>query len=342
MEDKKKTRELLLAELTELRRELDALRITVPESNRIRKLIVDFKKEIADKKQIEVKLRESEEKYRTLVESTDDSIYLVDKKSRCLFMNKKHLSRLKLRAVEVLGKAYSDFHTPAETSEFVGYVGRVNKTGESARYEHRSDRDGGYFLWTMSPVTNQRGAITAVTVVSKNITTLKDMESSLYALSLSDELTGLYNRRGFLTLAEQQIKVARRMKKDVLLIFADMNELKLINDTYGHAQGDVALKDLAEAIKKTFRESDIIARIGGDEFAILINEYHNGTKDIWMKRLHDNLEKFNRKEKCPYLLTISTGAVACSHEKTCSVEQMLNDADMQMYKQKTTTQKSRL
>jgi diguanylate cyclase (GGDEF)-like protein/PAS domain S-box-containing protein len=341
MEDNRKPRELLLVELSELRRELDALRITVPDSSRIHKLIQDFEKEIAERKRIEGELRESEEKYRALVESTDDSIYLVDKKSRYLFMNKKHMSRLGLARDEVLGKAYSDFHTPEETSEFVGYVDKVIKTGGSAQYEHRSNRDGGYFLWTMSPVVDLRGNIKAVTVVSKNITSLKDMESTLYALSLSDELTGLYNRRGFLTLAKQPIKIARRMKQDVLLIFADMNELKRINDTYGHAQGDIALKDLAKLLKKTFRESDIIARIGGDEFAVLITEFQDGTKDICMKRLHDHIAKFNRKEKRPCLLTISTGAVVCSYVKTWSVDQMLKEADMQMYKQKTAEQKSR-
>jgi len=335
MKDNKKTRELFLAELTEIRRELDALCNTLPDSNRIRKLIREFENEIADRKRVEDELRESEEKYRVLVESTDDSIYLVDKKSRYLFMNKKHICRLGLAQDEVLGKAYSDFHTPEETAEFIGYVEKVIKTGESAQYEHRSNRDGGYFLWTMSPVADPRGSIKAVTVVSKNITTLKNMESSLYALSLSDELTGLLNRRGFMTLAKQPIKIARRMKKDVLLIFADMNELKRINDTYGHAQGDIALRDLAKLLKKTFRESDIIARIGGDEFAVLISDFHDGAKDICMKRLHDNIAKFNRKAKGPYLLTISTGAVVCSHVKKCSVDQMLIDADMQMYKQKT-------
>ena len=94
-------------------------------------------------------------------------------------------------------------------------------------------------------------------------------EEALLALSLTDELTGLYNRRRFFVLTEQCLKVAVRTKKRSLLLFIDMDDLKWINDHYGHNEGDQALIDLANILKKTFRESDIIARIGGDEFVVL-------------------------------------------------------------------------
>src|ERR1700690_1913226 len=97
-------------------------------------------------------LRDHLEKYTALIESTDDSIYLVDKKARYLFMNKKHLARMGLRIEELLGKGYGDFHSQDETSAFVHQVDTVFKTGESCKYEHRSERDDGYFLRTLSPV----------------------------------------------------------------------------------------------------------------------------------------------------------------------------------------------
>jgi diguanylate cyclase (GGDEF)-like protein/PAS domain S-box-containing protein len=237
-----------------------------------------------------------------LIESTDDSIYLVDKKARYLFMNKKHLARMGLRIEELLGKGYGDFHSQDETGTFVHQVDTVFKTGESCQYEHRSVRDGGYFLRTLSPVAGSSDTIKAVTVISKNITSLKTLEAELYALSLADELTSLYNRRGFLTLSEQQIKIARRMKQRLLLIYADMNEMKKINDTFGHAKGDEAIKALAEILKNTFRESDIIARIGGDEFAILATTFRARSERTYMERLKANIDAYN---------AISTGIFIC-------------------------------
>ena len=105
--------------------------------------------------------------------------------------------------------------------------------------------------------------------IFRNVTQRKQMEDELRALSLTDELTGLYNRRGLITIAEKVIKVARRLKKRVLLLYADLDDLKVINDNYGHKEGDYALIAAASIFKKSARESDVIARIGGDEFVIL-------------------------------------------------------------------------
>jgi diguanylate cyclase (GGDEF)-like protein len=86
---------------------------------------------------------------------------------------------------------------------------------------------------------------------------------------LTDELTGLYNRRGFFVSAQQQLKLANRYNKGIFIFSADLDDLKIINDNFGHKTGDSALVETANILKKTFRESDIIARIGGDEFVIL-------------------------------------------------------------------------
>ena len=91
-------------------------------------------------------------------------------------------------------------------------------------------------------------------------------------MAVRDELTGLTNRRGFLTLADQQLKLALREKLPLLLVFIDMDGLKAINDKLGHAVGDRALVDLGDVIRETFRESDVIGRLGGDEFVALVRE----------------------------------------------------------------------
>jgi len=324
MTDKDKTKDETLKDLAELR-----------EQNQ------DLHQMLRGMTQAADELRDNLEKYTALIESTDDSIYLVDKKGRYLFMNKKHLSRMGLSVEELLDKGYGDFHSPDETRAFIQQVDTVFKTGESDQYEHKSARDGGYFLRTLSPVAGSNDTIKAVTVISKNITSLKNLEAELYALSLADELTKLYNRRGFLTLAEQQIKIARRMKRRMLLIYADMNEMKKINDTYGHAEGDEAIKAVAEILRNTFRESDIIARIGGDEFAILVTTFRAGKERVFMERLSDNIDAYNAAGKCPYLLSISTGVYMCDPLTPCSIEEMLVAADKRMYEQKSALQRSR-
>jgi len=130
-------------------------------------------------KRAEEALRESEEKYRSLVESTEDSIYLVDRDCRYLFMNEKHLSRFGLPRDKVTGKRYGEFHSKEETKVFGGKIEEVFETGKSLSYEYRSQRDDGYFIRTLSPVKEPDGRTKAITVVSKNITERKLMEEAL-------------------------------------------------------------------------------------------------------------------------------------------------------------------
>jgi PAS domain S-box-containing protein len=132
-----------------------------------------FRTYIAELKRSEEALQVSEARYRSLVESTDDSIYLVSRKCGYLFMNAKHRSRLGFFGEEYMGKAYEEFHSPEETRVFREDVERVFETGESLQHEHRSQRDGKYFLRTLSPIRGPHGEIAGVSVVSKNVTQLK-------------------------------------------------------------------------------------------------------------------------------------------------------------------------
>ncbi|MCX7846223.1 MAG: diguanylate cyclase, partial [Dictyoglomaceae bacterium] len=126
-----------------------------------------------------------------------------------------------------------------------------------------------------------------------NIKKQKELEENLRRLSLTDELTGLYNRRGFITLAEQQLKIFERVNKRGILIYIDLDNMKEINDTFGHLEGDKYLRNFVDILRKSFRKSDIIARIGGDEFVILCMETSETSIERLLLRLYQNIYNFN-------------------------------------------------
>lgn len=304
------------------------------ELEQLRQQILESERQEITRKRIEDQLRESEERYRSLVDSTEDSIYLVDRNCRYLFMNKKHLLRLGLLGDQFLGQLYRQFHSPQETKEFIKKVDHVFKTGESVQYQHKSRRDGRCFLRTLSPVKERDGRTTAVTVVSKDISELKEMEEKFHALSLTDELTGLYNRRGFLTLAEQQMQTAKRLRCGTILLTADVDNLKRINDMFGHQEGDFALMETARILRKTFREPDIKARMSGDEFAVLMLENTVSDSEALIGRLQKELDIRNGAAERSYKVSLSIGIARRTPECNSAVDELLREADTMMYENK--------
>ena len=319
----------------ELRRHKDHLQKLVEErTSEIIEASRKLQQESLDKQQMANSLQESEAKYRSLVDSTEDSIYLVDRDCRYLFMNKKHQTRLGLLSRPILGHLYGDFHTAEESTKFGEDAERVFDKGESCQIEHKSERDGRFFLQTLSPVKDQSGRIIAVTVISKDITKRKNMEEELRALSLTDELTGLYNRRGFMTLADQCFKLANRMNIKVPVGYADLDGLKAINDSFGHQEGDKALVEAAEAFRESFRDSDIIARLGGDEFVVVPIANNGLGIEAALERLQKNVASRNEQEGRNYTLSVSIGITYYNPLNPCTIEEILDRGDKMMYEQK--------
>ncbi len=159
-------------------------------------------------------------------------------------------------------------------------------------------------------------------------------ESELRELSLFDELTKVCNRRGFVALAEQQVKVAHRTKKNMSLFYADLDDLKRINDTFGHEEGDAALVEAARILKEVFRDSDIIARLGGDEFAVLAIDVAEGKAAALARRLRDTAQARNARPESAYPVSFSVGIARYDPEQPCSVQELLAQADRRMYRDK--------
>jgi len=163
-----------------------------------------------------------------------------------------------------------------------------------------------------------------------------NIHAELQAMSFNDELTALYNNRGFITMAHQQWDIHYRMKKTFYLFFMDLNSMKWINDTFGHKEGDLALKKVADILKATFRSSDIIARMGGDEFAILVTDTGSEieiTLSI-LERLQRNIEFYNNERGDSYRLSLSVGIARFYPDNPSSIEELLVQADALMYKHK--------
>lgn len=160
------------------------------------------------------------------------------------------------------------------------------------------------------------------------------LKETLRSLTLEDDLTRLYNRRGFMTLAQQQIKLALRQKQKLLLIFLDMDGLKDINDQHGHDVGSQALVATAELLRDSFRDSDIVARLGGDEFVVLLIEGGEQTFDDAATRLGERVTRFNDKENVVYELSLSFGAASFDPEEPCTLDELIKLADMAMYEEK--------
>lgn len=131
-----------------------------------------MQKHISDLDRIQEEVQRSEERYRSLVESTEDSIYLVDREYRYLFMNSMHQARTGLSQDQFMGHPYSDFHSPEGSREFEKMIDQVFRTGRSVQQEHKSQRDNRYFVRTFSPVKDPFGMVEAVSVVSKDVTML--------------------------------------------------------------------------------------------------------------------------------------------------------------------------
>ncbi|RPJ28695.1 MAG: diguanylate cyclase [Chloroflexi bacterium] len=168
----------------------------------------------------------------------------------------------------------------------------------------------------------------------QKVSELEDANDRLNNLSLTDELTGLNNRRGFMVLATALLKFARRADHPLCLLYIDLDSLKAINDRLGHAAGDTVITRFAHILTETFRDSDVIGRMGGDEFVVLTVEAAEDDLMSIQARLQQNVDAHNRQTTPGYALAFSLGAIQVSLDSSITMEELLSQADAAMYKHK--------
>lgn len=297
-------------------------------------------REVAIRRAAEDALAVSEARFRAAVEGGHDAFYVLsavrDRAGAVLDFEFAYLNAEAERLLghpreHVIGQRLCELVPSNRSNGFFATYVEAMRQGRVVEGEHEvtdGDVRAGWIRYQVVPLGD------GVAITSRDITERKQHEDALRSLSLMDELTGLYNRRGFLALAQQQLKLARRGHRELVLLFVDMDDFKEINDRFGHREGDVALQRTAAILRTTFRDSDIIARLGGDEFVVLATDIAHGTGPLIVDRLRNELRERNDRDGYSYRLSFSVGLATFDPDHPPEIEDLLATADAMLYEQK--------
>lgn len=280
-------------------------------------------------------LRESEDRYRMLAEQSLVGVFLIQDE-KVQYVNP--------RFAEIFGypshiETFDDLLKYISEEDKQNFLNRYNTVLErSLDYiidEFRAKKSNGEDIYIeISMVGIMYKSKPAVLGTILDITYRKKLEEELKVLSITDALTELYNRRGFITLAEHTVSLAKRLSKKIFVLFIDLDYMKWINDNLGHNVGDQALIDVANILRNTFRQNDLIARFGGDEFVVLGICGEENHKEKIVERLIKNVERFNNEKERPYRISLSVGSLVYDPQESLSLEDILEKADKLMYEDK--------
>jgi len=274
-------------------------------------LIVASLKDITKHKHLEEEIRKKEERFKNIVERNADGIFVVDKKGMVRFVNSPAKSIFGKKVEKLIGEY---FGYPVVAGEMVE-IDIIRKDGKPGVGEMRIVETE----WEGSP---------AYLVSIRDITEQKKAEEKIKYMSFHDALTDLYNRAFF----EEELKRLNNPRNYPLtVIMADINGLKLVNDTLGHNKGDELLKDLAKVLKSVVRKGEIIARIGGDEFAIILPHCDENVAEAFLNRFRVACKKHNNKSQLK--ISIALGYATQSGQYR-DIKEILKEADENMYSEK--------
>ena len=290
---------------------------------------------ITARKQTEAALRVSEEKYRSIFESFQDIYYRTDMEGILTDITPSIAVWGGYTQEETLGREVAFFYADPRDRSLT--LQQLRETGTLHDFETRLRRKDGHIVeasLSARLLFDADGRPSGVEGILRDITERKLSEAKLRELSLKDELTGLNNRRGFLTLASQQMKGVERFQQFVALIYADLDKMKWINDNLGHQEGDRALVDTADILRCSFRSCDIVARLGGDEFVGFAVMQNETVSELVLARLRECLGLHNQRAARPYRLSISFGLAIYDPQAPCTLTELMERADGVMYQQK--------
>lgn len=286
----------------------------------------------AERTQVIQSLRESEEKYRILLDESSDPIFTFHPDGQYRYVNKAFADGVGKKQSDIIGKKIWDVFPQDEADMRYAAVKWVFEHGETKVIDVRVPRPDGdrYYITTVKPILGEHGHVTTVICISKEITERKRIEKELEYLSTHDTLTGLYNRNFF---EAELTRIQHSRQFPISIVVIDMDNLKIVNDRYGHSAGDDLIRRVAEYLRQTCRAEDIVARIGGDEFVVLLSNTSDFALLTLVNRLSDAFA--NQPDK---RLKVSIG-FATGNEGSSLVD-VMRVADDRMYQEKSTRKKT--
>ncbi len=283
-----------------------------------------------EKRTAEVELRQLKEFHETIVQRMMEGIVVDDENERITYVNPAMEKLIGYLKEEMLGKHWSEF-LPVDQQCIVDAANERRRQGvDSDRYEVELLRKDGtrvHVLVSGSVLFNRNKHIGSMAVMT-DITSRKKTEERLRYMSMHDALTGLYNRGCF---EEELARLERDEHYPISVVMVDIDDLKVINDTRGHEAGDEVVRRSAAVLKKIFRADDIVARIGGDEFAVLLTNADENVVNLALERLRAEV-KLHNSENQDNPLSLSFGSATIMPGG--SLTGALKVADQQMYQEK--------
>ena len=300
--------------------------------------IIRLNEDITERKRAEEAVIKSRDFYRTLMDELPNPIRLADTDGKCDYFNRAWLDYTGRRPDQELGDGWRENIHPDDGERVRTLCQNSFKAQRPFMVEYRLRHAEGGFRWVVesgNPYRGIDGRFAGYISSCLDIHERKALQDTLETISVSDDLTGLLNRRGFFTLAQQQIKLVNRTKRRLFLIYGDIDGLKQVNDTLGHAAGDLMLVETARLLREVFRESDIIARLGGDEFAVLMTEDSN-TPDtaVVLYRLRESIRVHNERAPGGPPISLSIGLQVYEPGNPSSFDKLISQADALMYEEK--------
>jgi len=281
-------------------------------------------------------MKVDDEIYRELLDEASDPIFSFFRDGTYRYVNRAFADGIGRKVEDIIGKKIWDIFPKEEADRRYAGVKYVFESGVEKSMEAQIEFNNkiNYYLTTAKPVHDDTGNVAVVICISKNITDLREIVEKLKYYATTDEFTGFVNRRTGLAILEKIHEFSLRNGKPFTVCYVDINDLKTVNDTYGHAEGDILITAACDAMRNSIRQMDTLCRMGGDEFLILFPECDLSDAELVWDRIMESLTDYNSRSSKPYKVSMSHGILEYSPASRDTIELLLKRVDALMYSEK--------